>query len=421
MKILRLAVIEIKRKPQKNGLLVLAIVMAVSLLIALSIVSNSANATILEVISKTGHTLTVRPAISVGEEGKGGMAQNPSTSEVVLGKYIPESALPKIEKVYDKAILAGWEKKGGLVKRPGVGEIDIEPPTWAPRLYEKAEVEGSEIIITGVDFYKEYFVRFWWKLSSGEWPTDSTLLRQTGEDEALVGGSYARARGSKVGDTIPIKGREFKVMGILEETNSADDYMIFIPLITAQRLFDRKGVVSLLSVRAMCPNCPVGDAMVEMNKEITGITATSQLDIAGVQFEFFNMLYKFLLAIVVATIVVGVFSIFNVVTGSLYARVKEIGLLKAIGASRFQLFRIFLYEHLIVGLAAGVAGYLLGVGMAYLLNKFLGMGAVIRLSPEYIWVAIALGVFCSLAAIIYPAYKLSRTTITEIFKTQWET
>jgi putative ABC transport system permease protein len=420
MKLIKLAIMELMRRPQKNGMLMLAIIIAVALLTSLSIVSSSANTAILEVISKTGHTLTVRPVITPDSDRDHGISENLTTSEVVLGKYIPESALPKIYKIYDKAIREGWEKKGGLVKRPGIGEINIEKPTWAPRLFESVKINGATIIVTGVDFYKEYFVRFWWNLSSGEWPEDYSLLRKAAKNEAVLGGSFARGKGLGTGDTITIHGTEFKIMGLLEETNSADDFMVFIPLETAQSMFDKRGYVSLLSVRAMCPNCPVGEAMVEMNKNIRGITATSQLDIANVQFDFFNMLYKFLLAVVIATIAVGVFSIFNVVTGSLYARVKEIGMLKTVGASRFQLFRIFLYEHFLVGLFAGIGGFILGIGLAYLLNSFLDIGAILNISGDYLWIDLALGILCSLAAIFYPAYKLSKIKITETFRTQWE-
>jgi putative ABC transport system permease protein len=306
------------------------------------------------------------------------------------------------------------------VKRPGVGEIDIEPPTWAPRLYEKARVDGITMIVAGVDFYREYFVRFWWKLSSGIWPEDSSLIRTAREDEALIGGTYAGIKGLDTGDAVNINGEDFRIAGVLEETNSSDDYMVFIPLGKAQKLFNKEGLVSLLSVRAMCPNCPVGDAMVELNKKITGITSVSQLNIAEVQFEFFNMLYKFLLAIVAATLAVGFFSIFNTVTGSLYARVKEIGLLKTIGASRSQLLRIFLYQHFILGLIGGIAGFVLGLALAYILNSLLDIGAVIRVSSRFFWVALFLGIICSLLAIFYPAYKLSRIKITETFRTQWE-
>jgi putative ABC transport system permease protein len=390
LKILKLAIVELMRRPQKNGLLLLAIIIAVSLLTALSLVSSSANEAILEVISKTGHTLTIRPVLDSGAQGSG-ISDNLTTSEVVLGKYIPEEILPEIKKMYDKAIREGWDKKGGLVSRPGIGKIDLEPPTWAPRLYQKSMVEGSEIIVTGVEFYREYFVRFW--------SADSGL---------------------NTGDTITIKDRKFTVMGVLEETNSLDDYMVFIPLLAAQKMFNKKSLVSLLSVRAMCPNCPVGDAMVQMNKAITGITAISQLDIADAQFNFFDMLYKFLMAVVIATIIVGIFSIFNIVTGGLYSRVKEIGTLKAVGASRSQLFRIFIYEHFIIGVTGGIGGYLIGVAFAYALNSLLAMGGVITLTPDFLYRALALGTIVSLIAIIYPAFTISRMKITETFRTQWE-
>lgn len=470
MKIMKLAMLELVRRPKKNMVIASSIVIAVALLTSLSIVSNSANMAIMEIIAKTGHTLTVRPAAS----SAGANAEEKSqeykltTSEVILGSYIPEAAIPEIMKNYEKAIRAGWEKKGGLVSAPGIPEVSLEPATWAPRLFEKGEVDGQKVIVTGIEIHKEYFVRFWWRLISGDWPADtdikdvntntSTLYTigsdgqviidkaeygvdstgriiamqeksrksaavktiKKGWDDAYLGGAYAKARGLKLGGKLTINKTEFTIRGVLEETNSADDYMVFIPLSTAQRLFHKEGLISLVSVRAMCPNCPIGDAMVELNKNVTGITAVSQLDVAGVQFDFFNMLYKFLLAVVVSTIAVGVFSIFNIVTGSLYARIREIGMLKAIGASRFQLFRIFIYEHFILGLAAGIGGYLLGLGMAYILNSLLDIGAVILITTDFLWRALFMGVVCSLVAIIYPAYKLSKLKITETFRTQWE-
>jgi len=481
--ILKFAVLDLMRRPKKSGLIAFAIVISVALLSSLSIVSSSATSTILEVVSKTGHTLTVRPVITAAiDEADKSSLQNLTISDVIFGKYIPESAVQEIGRTYDKAIREGWERKGGLVSNPGIPVTSIVPPTWAPRLYAKAVVDGREAIVTGIDINKEYFVRFWWTLSSGEWPENvnenvknvdpkidavyvmgpdgrvvvtkpkyraddqgGTLYGEghhdnsgaisddkprdfadrhgvvdANRDDAYLGGAYASARGLKAGDSVTIASRQFKVRGVLEETNSADDYMVFIPLLAAQKMFHKEGYISLLSVRAMCPNCPVGDAMVELNRSITGITAVSQLDVAGLQFDFFNMLYRFLLAVVVATIAVGIFSIFNIVAGSLYARAREVGLLKAVGASRFQLVRIFLYEHLIIGIFAGLGGFAVGVGMAHIMNTFLGIGAVVRIEGSVLWHALALGIICSLLAIYYPAYKLSGIKITEIFRTQWE-
>jgi ABC-type antimicrobial peptide transport system permease subunit len=477
VKILTFAVLDLMRRPKKSGLIVFAIVISVALLSSLSIVSSSATSTILEVVSKTGHTLTVRPVITAAiDEADRSSLQNLTISEVVFGKYIPESAVQEIARIYNKAILEGWERKGGLVSNPGIPVASIEPPTWAPRLYTKAMVDGREAIVTGIDISKEYFVRFWWTLSSGEWPENvdvknvdtkidamyvmgrdgrvtvtkpkyrideqgKTVYDETNQGlgpealrdfayghgaadadrvDAYLGGAYAAARGLKAGDTVTVASRKFKVLGVLDETNSADDYMVFIPLLTAQKMFHKEGYISLLSVRAMCPNCPVGDAMVELNRNITGITAVSQLDVAGLQFDFFNMLYRFLLAVVVTTIAVGIFSIFNIVAGSLYARSREVGLLKAIGASRFQLIRIFLYEHLIIGVLAGLGGFGAGVGMAHIMNTFLGIGAVVRVEGVVLVHALALGILCSLVAIYYPAHKLSGVKITETFRTQWE-
>jgi putative ABC transport system permease protein len=130
---------------------------------------------------------------------------------------------------------------------------------------------------------------------------------------------------------------------------------------------------------------------------------------------------KFLMAIVAATLAVSIFSIFNIVTSVLYSRVKEIGLLKSVGASRSQLLTIFLSEYLTIGFFGGMLGYPLGLIMTYLLDSFLlKLGAGVRINILYILVALLVGVFCSFVASSYPTYRLSRIKITESFRTQWE-
>ena len=99
MGIMKIALIELIRRPGKNVLIILAIVIAVALLTSLSIVSDSANTTILEVITRTGHTLTVRPADVSGNNAEKAMYGVVSSSDVVLGKYIPNSVIPHITKI----------------------------------------------------------------------------------------------------------------------------------------------------------------------------------------------------------------------------------------------------------------------------------------------------------------------------------
>jgi putative ABC transport system permease protein len=159
----------------------------------------------------------------------------------------------------------------------------------------------------------------------------------------------------------------------------------------------------------------------EINRSVPNITALSPQQFSTMKYTLLKKTLKFLLAIVVATIAVSIFSIFNIVTSVLYSRVKEIGLLKSVGASRSQLMTIFLTEYLAIGLLGGMIGYPLGLLMTYLLDSFLlKLGAGVRINPLYILVALLLGLFCSFVASSYPTYRLSRIKITESFKTQWE-
>ena len=94
----------IDAKAEKNLVIASSIVIAVALLTSLSIVSNSANLAIMEIIAKTGHTLTVRPAATSAGTNAEEKSQEYrlTTSEVVLGSYIPEAAVPEIMKIMTK-------------------------------------------------------------------------------------------------------------------------------------------------------------------------------------------------------------------------------------------------------------------------------------------------------------------------------
>jgi len=74
-----------------------------------------------------------------------------------------------------------------------------------------------------------------------------------------------------------------------------------------------------------------------------------------------------------------------------------------------------------MGLAAGIAGYPVGMVMTYILDSFiLNLGAGVRFSLTTLLAAIATGIICSLVAGFYPTYKLSGIKISDSFRTQWE-
>lgn len=158
------------------------------------------------------------------------------------------------------------------------------------------------------------------------------------------------------GQRLVINGHAVKLTGILRETDSPDDYMLFGALSTVQRIFDRPNKISLINIRAMCNYCPVGEAELWLNQQVVGVRATSQREIAQAQHRIFANVVSVIGGFVAVSLAIACMAVFNMMMGTIHGRIREVGLLKVLGASRWQLLRLFMYEGIGIGLVGGALG-----------------------------------------------------------------
>lgn len=402
MRIYHVALKEVGKRKVRTVYTSLGIAIAVSMLISVLITASSGQKEVFQVIARYGHSLTIVPADTQSQ-------QSLKTFGIGTGSYIPEKALPDIEKVYQEAIISGWEKMGALVFQEGtIGGAAFPPPTFAPRLYEETNIKGKDVIVGGVDLRKELISRFWWDLSEGR------FMENNGE--AVVGRLFATITETKVGDILEMGQSKVTVTGILRETDSPDDYMIFLTLQACQSIFGKQGRISMINVRAMCPKCPVGEAAVEINKKILGVRATSQSEIATAQSKIFQKTAALLVSFVVASLIISSIGVFNIILGSIHSRLRDIGLLKTLGASRGQLIRLFLYEAILIGITGGIIGFAMGSGLSYIVGPILFKDIVIQITPRFFVIAVFLGAVTTILASIYPAVYASKIRVAEAFK-----
>ncbi|MCL4183069.1 MAG: ABC transporter permease [Burkholderiaceae bacterium] len=402
MRIHQVALREIARRRIRTLYTASSITLSVALLMATLLVGSAGQKDLTLIIARYGHSLTIFPAttydISLQSFGIGS------------GHYIPQDAIPGIQEVYEAAIRAGWEKRGGYVLDGGLpGGVDnLQPAVFTPRLYEETTVNGRQVVVTGVIAQEEYKARFWWEVDDGR-------LLDT-RDEVMVGKVFAQATSTRVGDVLEINGRALKVCGILRETDSPDDYMIFGDLGTVQAAFGKPNRVSLINVRAMCNYCPVGDAELAINQKVVGVRATSQREIAEAQHRIFRNVTGVILGLVVLSLLIACMAVFNMVMGTIHNRIREVGLLKVLGASRWQLVRLFMYEALLVGVIGGVAGYAIGYAIARFVGPWLVSGAVIETLWWYLPFAVVAATLASALATLYPAIHVSRMRAADAFR-----
>jgi putative ABC transport system permease protein len=402
VKLYHVALHEISRRKTRTAYTASGVVISVALLVASIAIAVAGQKDIVQIINRYGHSLTIFPATSNETTLKG--------FGIGSGQYIPESAMPAIREVYDSAIKSGWEARGGWVMEPGApgGVAMLQPATFAPRLYEETTIRDRRAVVAGVDPEAEYKSRFWWEVETGR------LVSRP--DEVMAGRTFGKITGLNVGDRVEINGHPLKLVGVLRETDSPDDYMLFGVLSAVQELFGKQGLISMINVRAMCNYCPVGDAEVALNKTVVGVRVTSQRELALAQHAIFRNITNVILGFVALSFVIACMAMFNMVMGTIHGRLREIGLFKVLGASRGQLMRLFAYEAVIMGLLGGTAGYLLGYEAASWIAPWLIPGTAVELTWWHPVLAVLAAITCSVLATLYPALFASRIRAAEAFR-----
>jgi putative ABC transport system permease protein len=267
----------------------------------------------------------------------------------------------------------------------------------------------------------------------------ATDLRQRGYEDFKVGYSSGRElrrgeRGvvtlgcdmaakfdAKVGDTIKVRGRSFKVVGIAERTLTAPDQCVNMSLADGQELFmqdlpsavrARVNEKDLCTAIAVYPKDGVSAERLAktIDHEVDGIKAAGPnafKDSVGASMKLFNGI---IFSVALIALIVGGMSVVNTMTMAVAERTREIGIRKAIGAGSFAIVRQFIAESGLIGLVGGATGIALGVAAAAALNA--GGAATgtqlflvtARLSLGALAFAIVLGV----ASGLYPAYHAAR-------------
>ncbi|MGB0121573.1 MAG: FtsX-like permease family protein [Solirubrobacterales bacterium] len=121
-----------------------------------------------------------------------------------------------------------------------------------------------------------------------------------------------------------------------------------------------------------------------------------------------------LLAFAGISLVVGSFVIFNVFSITVAQRTREFGMLRTLGAKRFQILRTVLIEGILIGLVASIVGILVGFGLAKGLSAVLeAAGAALPtkalvVEPRTIIVSLVIGIGVTLVASLIPAFRSTR-------------
>ncbi|MFC1787010.1 ABC transporter permease, partial [Halobacteriota archaeon] len=181
-------------------------------------------------------------------------------------------------------------------------------------------------------------------------------------DGAVIGAFETRVRGILEGDTIRFEAQdmlELEVIKTLEETGTHDDHYVFIPLKSAQELFDEEGNLSAIFVQMEDPE-KAAETIAAIN-QIENVHAVFVHDIFQELLDVFATTRANMILITGIAIVAGAFTTINTMTMAVYERKKDIGLSRAVGATQLDIFTLFMVESILLSIVACFLGILISV------------------------------------------------------------
>ena len=201
---------------------------------------------------------------------------------------------------------------------------------------------------------------------------------------------------------------------MLPSTGTVDDTRVFAHLHTVQRLFGRGHVVNAIEIVGCCKEIANGltDGLNRLLPEAKVVTIKQ---IAQTQLKTNTMMERFSVIFLVIILLVGAVSIANYMLANVYERRKEIGTLLALGATPRRISTLFFIKSALLGIAGGLAGYLLGTVLAVGLGPRLAGVPVLPLPALAGW-AVLLAVVVSVLASALPVAKAARLDPAEILR-----
>jgi putative ABC transport system permease protein len=233
----------------------------------------------------------------------------------------------------------------------------------------------------------------------------------------MFGGNPA----AMIHQTVLIRGIPFEILGVLSTKGASGgfqnpDEQIIIPLQTAQyRVFGSKRLRSM-SIQVE-DGIPIEQGMVDLERVLrrehhirpggdNDFTIRNQQDILQTQQQATQVFTTLLASIAAVSLVVGGIGIMNIMLVSVTERTREIGVRKALGATRNNILLQFMIEALTLCILGGAIGVLLGVGTTIVLARVMQWNTLI--SPSAVIVAFGFSALVGLFFGIWPARRAAR-------------
>jgi len=350
----------------RTVLLLAVLAMASSLATALGIVSSSMGKRVAEEVRKYGANLIVIPESARLDIGSGGLNFGVVSEPAYLQQRVVEEALVK----------------SGLK-----AEVSFH-------LRGALHMKDADIMVEGVNFSDIRRLFPWWQLK-GNWPAAG---------ETVIGTDLAARMKLKAGDEVELAGSGTKVRlrisGIVA-SGGEEDSLLFMALPELQQALGLGGQLTLVRLMVTTGENSLRQSAITL-QQLLPMAKVSEVRQTARTSEGLLAKVKLLMLMVTAVVLVSAgSSVAGTMSTTVLERGKEIGLLKAMGGTRWEVMLIFCGEAAMLGVLGGVAGYLFGSVIAQFITRTV-FSASADFIPWFAGVSLGVSLFLALLGSIGP-------------------
>jgi len=313
----------------------------------------------------------------------------------VIPKYLSSADLEQISKI-----------KG----------IEIASPMLLQQFYK----DDKPHIVYGINIEQQKILKPWWKV-------EGRFFKDNEAGVMIVGRSLAEKESLKVGQVLDFGPNKepTTLVGILERTGNQDDEFHFLPLSAAQRIFEKEQQVTTVAIKVKdISKIPEISKQLEAISDIQVVTMTQ---VMGTIMNLVGSAQALLFSVIIIAMFISAVGIINTLIMSVNERTREFGMMKAVGASGWDVAWLIVIETLIITLIGCAAGLIVALAGSRLVESFVKgvipyspAGDLISIDPSLILVCIAFAIVIGLLCAIYPAVKCARLTPMEAMRSDLE-
>lgn len=247
-----------------------------------------------------------------------------------------------------------------------------------------------------------------------------------GQENAVVSESFASNFGYKLGDRVafdtPTGPRSFPIVGIVRDFASTIGSVVLDRAVYLKYWQDERVTFFEVAVAPGQDPLAVKQRILDQYGQPYHLVLVTTQQLRDEATALIESLFSLVYAVELIAITVAVLGVLNTLLVSILDRLREIGILRAIGTTRGQTAGTVLIEAGLVGVLGSLLGAVLGVGLAFVLIRITEASAGFTLSIAYplgaVAVALALLVVVAIAAGYLPARQAARVDIIQAL--EWE-